>query len=149
MFLLNHFSRLQSRIKKQFCINQFVMALEQLTSPLLMFQDFMTQINSNLKNKQNLIKLFKEIYSNLFDESSTESQVEWGIIKRNFSKFMKDRFEAEFGVNGKNIMSLAETEIRRITKKLIEKDLAEYSKQYKSGNLGDFSPWLRYLNNVY
>ncbi len=120
-----------------------MIALEQLTSPLLMFQDYMAQISSNIKNKQNLLKLFKEIYLNLFDETSSESQVEWGIIKRNFSKFMKDRFEAEFGVDGKNIMSLAETDIRKIIKKLIEKDLAEYSKQYKSGNLGDFSPWLR------
>lgn len=130
-------------MKSQSCINQFIKALEQLTSPLLVFQDFMTQINANIKNRQNLSKLFEEIYENLFDNPSGESQIEWGIIKKSFSKFMRERFEAEFGAGAKNAQNMTEIDIRKTTKKLIERDLAEYAKQYKSGNLGDFSPWLK------
>lgn len=130
-------------MKNQLCIKQFIHALEQLTSPILLFQDYMQQINANAKNHQNLFKIFKEIYLDLFDEPTSESQVEFGIIKKQFSKYIKEKFETEFGTDGKNLTSLSETEIRRSVKKLIEKDLSEYTKLYQTGNLGDFSPWLR------
>ena len=130
-------------MKNQLCIKQFINALEQLTSPILLFQDYMQQINANVKNRQNLFKIFKEIYLDLFDEPTSESQVEFGIIKKQFSKYIKEKFETEFGIDGKNLTSLSETEIRRSVKKLIEKDLSEYTKLYQTGNLGDFSPWLR------
>jgi hypothetical protein len=39
--------------------------------------------------------------------------VEWGIIKRHFSKYIKEKFEVEFGLNGKNITQLQEAEIKQ------------------------------------
>lgn len=92
-----------------------------------------------------MYKLIQELYSNLLEDptNSETSQVEWGLIKKSFAKFMKERFEQEFGPSAKNITNLNEAEIKRINKKLIEKDLMEYSKQFKGGNLGDYSPWLK------
>ena len=111
-------------MKNQLCIKQFINALDQLTSPILLFQDYMQQINANVKNRQNLFKIFKEIYLDLFDEPTSESQVEFGIIKKQFSKYIKDKFETEFGTDGKNLTSLTENEIRRSVKKLIEKEVS-------------------------
>lgn len=135
-------------MKNQTCINQFINALEQLTSPIMLFQDCMQQIASNIKNRQHIFKLFEELYVYLFDDQCGEgSQVEWGIVKRHFSKFMKERFEGEFGLNGKSITQLQESEIRQKVKKLLDKDVNEYLNKHNvknsHGNLGDFSPWLK------
>ncbi len=136
--------KLKSKTNKIPYAKQFIASLEQLSNPNSIFRDFYEEINKNLKNRENLIKLFKDLYTNLIeynpsDDSSLDG-VEWGIIKKNFSKFIKPLFESEFGENGKLLACLGDSEISTKMKVLI-KEVAQYS--LKEGNLGDYSPWLK------
>ncbi len=129
--------------------NQFIASLEQLTNPNMLFKDYYEEFNKNLKNRDQMLKILQEMYVNLIDWSAAENDlqenthvVEWGIIRKNFARFLKPHFEAEFGEQGKNIASLTDAQIAEKVK-IIAKHLHDYAQTSKEGNLGEYSPWLK------
>ena len=128
----------------------------------------MVLIHGQAKNRSFISKTYKELYSNLLDfhipaptGSSSESSLEadnaiatkllnkndessckWDKMRSNFAKQFKQLFDAEFGVNGVNLDELSESELKEKIARLSVK-IQEYSLHSKSGNLGDFSIWLK------
>ncbi len=144
-------SKLKIRMHQIPLANQFIASLEQLTNPNMLFKDYYEEINKNLKNRDQLLKILQEMYVNLIDCTAaaedvalqdTTQQVEWGVIRKNFSKFLKPHFETEFGEQGKNITSLNDAQIVEKVK-VIGKLVQDYAQTSKEGNLGEYSPWLR------
>jgi DNA-dependent protein kinase catalytic subunit len=139
---------------------QFIAALEQLNTPHLMFKDYADEILKNLKNRELIVKNFQELFVNVVDwcsaagedgsgsgsvvtvDGSATQLVEWGVIRKNFAKFVKPQFEAEFGESGRNITGLSDAQIGERIKKLV-KIAEDYAKSSKDGNLGEYSPWLK------
>ena len=135
--------KIKDKIKRIPLVNQFIAALEQLNNPDLLFADYLNSIMTSSKEKY--FAIFKEFYFNMIDNSSEDSsfeQVDWGNIRKTFAKYLKPRFEAEFGENGQLIGSLAESAIKEKMKK-IRMEVNEFSKNIKDGNMGEYSPWLK------
>ena len=138
--------RLKSKMNQMHLANQFVASLEQLTNPNMLFQEYAEEINKNLKNREYLIRKFQELFINLIEYNSPDeentAQIEWGVMKKNFAKFLKPHFVAEFGQNGKLIVSLSDVEIGEKLKTL-KTHVSEYTQKTKEGGLGEYSPWLK------
>lgn len=137
--------QLKQKSKQVPLANQFIAALEQLTNPNLLFSDYINELSANLKNRDIIFKLFKEIYSNLIDfESQNENGlVEWGRIRNEFAKFAKPLFEKQFGSNAKMLSSLAESDIKSKIGQIYGEVTEYYKQKMITGNLGDYSPWLK------
>ncbi len=136
-------NKLKEKIKTSI-VNQFIQALEQLTSPVMLFKDYKTEIFNNIKNRENVVKIFREIYMNLIDESSSQHsiEVEWGKVRKTFAENIKTHFDEQFGVDGSSILHLSEESLREKFKKL-DSVIEAVNKNIKEGNLGDYSPWLK------
>lgn len=90
------------------------------------------------------------MYSSIIEDSSFESQelVEWGNIRKKFSKHMKPKFDAEFGANFQLMSGLSENAVIQKFRKL-NSEVDEYSRTVRDGNLGEYSPWLKsYKRNI-
>jgi DNA-dependent protein kinase catalytic subunit len=122
-------------------VNQFVAALEQLNTPDLLYKDYYQEIMSS--NRENHLKIFPKMYYDLIDYSSQDDsnldRVEWGNIRKNFSKELKKHFEQEFGKDAHLLRDLTEAGIKEKIRKIKAKTDLINSEE---GNLGQFSPWL-------
>jgi DNA-dependent protein kinase catalytic subunit len=135
--------KLKAKLGKMQIENQFVEALNQLNNPNLVFRDYITDINSNLKNRDVFLKICKEFYFNLVDVDSNENNsIEFGKIRKDFANFLKPLFVEEFGENGKFLNNLSEDELRGKFS-ILNSKVNDYVKQMKEGNLADYSPWLK------
>lgn len=111
----------------------------------------MCMLLQSSKNRIQVIKNYKEMYSNLFDctveakgsiQSSQESEglSNWGKIRQNFSKLFKKSFDDEFGVNGEKMKTLSDNDIQSKLRALSAK---LQNCPTMDGNIGDYSPWLK------
>jgi len=127
-------------------VSQFIGSLEQLTSPELLYQDFIRELYANLKNRDVFYRLFREMYLQLIEPNNADQ--EWGNMRKNFSKLIQSNFIAEFGEHGQNITSQSDEEIKQKFT-VLSKKVAEYAKAKPTGNLGEYSPWLkRFKRNI-
>ena len=136
--------KIKGKLKKIPLVNQFVAALEQLNSPELLFKDYLAEVLG--ASKENHFQIFPRLYFDLIDGGSSKDearnfgeQVEWGNIRKAYSKELKIHFNEEFGTNAQQLSSLTEAVIKEKMKKINGKVASLRS---EDGNLGQFSPWL-------
>ena len=67
---------------------------------------------------------------------------EWGNMRKNFSKSIKTQFASEFGKQGEKVTTLTDDELKKKFATL-SKQVADYAKIKRDGNLGEYSPWLK------
>lgn len=120
--------RIQASLSQSSLINQFIGALEQLTNPELLYQDYVREIHANLNNREAYCRLFKELYTNLIEETGDlSSQGEWGNMRKNFARHIGDHFKTLFGEHGQNIIRLTEEELKQKLA-LLTKEANDYAR---------------------
>jgi len=138
--------RLQTTLSNNILVSQFIGSLEQLTSPELLYQDFLRELFASLKNRDLFYRLFRDMFLQLIESNSADQ--EWGNMRKNFSKHIRPNFIAEFGETGEKITSLSDEEIKKKFS-VLSREVAEYAKTKRTGNLGEYSPWLkRFKRNI-
>jgi len=133
--------KIKSKLNRIPLVNQFVAALEQLNTPDLLFKDYFSEILST--TKVNHLEIFRKMYYDLIDYTSQDDsnidRVEWGNIRKSFSKELNKHFNEEFGENAQLLAGLNEATIKEKIRKIKSKMDSFRSEE---GNLGQFSPWL-------
>lgn len=145
---LNSFVQKISRhLKTQLpLIEKLIMALEHLNTPKLLFNDLVTEISNNLKKKDVMVDLFKDLHTSLIDiEAKTEF---CGRLWNEFSNFIKPLFVKEFGDQFRLLLQLSELDIKNKLQ-LISLKVNEFcQKKPMNGNLGDYSMWLKSFKRI-
>ena len=136
-------ARIQASIGQSSLVNQFIGALDQLTNPELLYQDYTREILANLSDREAFYRLFKGLYTNLIEETGDcSSQGEWGTVRRSFARHLSGRFKELFGEAGENVVQLGEEELKRKFA-VLSKEAHEYARVRREGSLGEYSPWLK------
>ena len=114
-------ARIQASIGQSSLVNQFIGALDQLTNPELLYQDYTREILANLSDREAFYRLFKDLYTNLIEETGDcSSQGEWGTVRRSFARHLSGRFKELFGEAGekgldRSIRDRADRDIRSMS----------------------------------
>lgn len=133
---INHYLKTQLPL-----VEQLVIALEHLNTPKLLFSDLITEINNNLKKNDIVIKLFRDLNNALIDLEAKSDFC--GRLWIEFSNFIKPLFSKQFGENFKLLTQLSELEIKNKLQNILIQVNEFCQKKPMSGNLGDFSIWLK------
>ncbi|CAF0815340.1 unnamed protein product [Brachionus calyciflorus] len=122
-------------------VGQFISALEHLNNPNLLLNDYCQEIGNNLKNRDILFKIFKDLNENLIQ---IEDKNEFcGRIWADSSQLIKPLFMKQFGPDFKLLPQLSELDIKQKIQKICSEVSEYYKQKIVSGNLGDYSPWLK------
>ncbi|XP_071960307.1 DNA-dependent protein kinase catalytic subunit-like [Antedon mediterranea] len=135
--------RIQDELAKVPMIESFINALNQLSNPDHLFKDWTKEIVQLFKapvlDKSAILKSFKQMYTALFDYSSSRGNADpgaavFGNFRRKFAQDFQKKVIAEFGKDGSKLAKKTvsascrkiQAEIER-TKRSIPSNIKEYS----------------------
>ncbi|OCT76787.1 hypothetical protein XELAEV_18031990mg [Xenopus laevis] len=132
-------NRIKSKLDKDNVAQDFIRALEQLSNPPMIFQDWWEDVSNELSkpnvNKNKIKELYKEMYTNLGNPKDHFM----GAFRRRFcEKYTKD-FDKAFGPEGSKLLNIKCDGFNKTVGPLITK-MKEQQKE--PGNLKEYSPWM-------
>lgn len=108
-----------------------------------LFKDYLSSMQSQIKNRTALIKTCSEMYAELIppNDDSDEND-KYSRMKIAFAKHAKAAIVKEFGIDGSELKNCSENEAKEKIKRVLS-HVNSYASQNKTGTLGDYSPWLK------
>ncbi|KAM9626909.1 DNA-dependent protein kinase catalytic subunit isoform 2-T2 [Trichechus inunguis] len=132
-------ARLKSKLDQGGVIQEFINALEQLSNPEMLFQDWTDDIKVELAknpiNKKSIEKMYDRMYATLGDPKVPGL----GTFRRKFAQAFGKEFDKHFGKGGSKLPTMRLSDFSNITTSLFLK-MSELSKA--PGNLRECSPWM-------
>ncbi|XP_023586416.1 DNA-dependent protein kinase catalytic subunit isoform X2 [Trichechus manatus latirostris] len=132
-------ARLKSKLDQGGVIQEFINALEQLSNPEMLFQDWTDDIKVELAknpiNKKSIEKMYDRMYATLGDPKVPGL----GAFRRKFAQAFGKEFDKHFGKGGSKLPTMRLSDFSNITTSLFLK-MSELSKA--PGNLRECSPWM-------
>ncbi|XP_075069595.1 DNA-dependent protein kinase catalytic subunit [Mixophyes fleayi] len=129
--------RIQSKLDKNWFIQDFIRALEQLSNPALMLQDWKDEIcNELLKiipDKNKIKMMYKEMYANLFNAKDPS----FGSFRKRFAETYAKKFDILCGKDGSQLCHK-----KAEFNKLVNNIKSEQGQKKEPGNLKEYSPWM-------
>ncbi|KAM9198416.1 DNA-dependent protein kinase catalytic subunit isoform 2-T2 [Dugong dugon] len=132
-------ARLKSKLDQGGVIQEFINALEQLSNPEMLFQDWTDDIKVELAknpiNKKSIEKMYDRMYATLGDPKVPGL----GAFRRKFAQAFGKEFDKHFGKGGSKLPTMRLSDFSNITTSLFLK-MSELSKA--PANLRECSPWM-------
>jgi DNA-dependent protein kinase catalytic subunit len=154
--------KIQSKLEMR-AVDDFVSALEQLTTPELAWKDVcendlkpLMEPEVSRRDKKALLQAWQQIYSSLFDfegrtglsaQSSeslygTPSSLSAGQKQKSFISAYRKKIEDKFGKDGHKLASMKWTDYAGFVGKLNNEMTGNLQKVVGRGLLKEYSPWL-------
>uniref|UniRef100_A0A803SLW3 DNA-dependent protein kinase catalytic subunit n=1 Tax=Anolis carolinensis TaxID=28377 RepID=A0A803SLW3_ANOCA len=131
--------RIKSKLDKEGVVRDFVHALEQLSSPMMLFKDWTEDIRNELGktkiNKNNIQRLYDGMYQNLGNLQAPGL----GLYRKQFIKKFGKEFDSHFGREGSKLLDMKSSDFNPVADSLLSK-MRECQKE--PGNLKECSPWM-------
>lgn len=131
--------RIKSKLDQGGEIQVFINALDQLSNPDMLFKDWVEDMKNELEknpvNKNNIVKLYKRMYSALGDLQAQGL----GPFRRKFIQAFGKEFDKSFGNGGSKLPTMKPSHFRSITDSLFARMRTNLK---PPGNLKEYSPWM-------
>uniref|UniRef100_A0A8D1F779 DNA-dependent protein kinase catalytic subunit n=1 Tax=Sus scrofa TaxID=9823 RepID=A0A8D1F779_PIG len=132
-------ARIKAKLDRGGVVQDFINALEQLSNPDMLFQDWMEDMKVELEktpvNKKKIEKMYERMYAALGDPQVPGL----GSFRRRFIQAFGKEFDKHFGRGGSKLHGMRLQDFSVIASSLLER-MGRASKA--PGNLKEFSPWL-------
>eukprot|EP00069_Balaena_mysticetus_P017385 bmy_10601T0 len=132
-------ARIKAKLDREGVVQDFINALEQLSSPEMLFKDWTEDIKLELEknpvNKKNIERMYERMYAALGDPQAPGL----GSFRRRFIQAFGKEFDTHFGRGGAKLPGMKLQDFCTITSSL----LGRMSRGSKApGNLKECSPWM-------
>ncbi|XP_013210333.1 DNA-dependent protein kinase catalytic subunit [Microtus ochrogaster] len=131
--------RIKSKLDQGGEIQVFINALDQLSNPDMLFKDWVEDMKNELEknpvNKNNIVKLYKRMYTALGDLQAQGL----GPFRRKFIQTFGKEFDKSFGNGGSKLPTMKPRHFRDITDALFVRMRTNLK---PPGNLKEYSPWM-------
>ncbi|KAM4688942.1 DNA-dependent protein kinase catalytic subunit [Discoglossus pictus] len=119
-------------------VQDFIKALEKLSNPSMVFQDWIEEVTNEISSKRNQSKIKKmceELYENLWSPRGFSM----GAFRKRFAEKHGKEFERICGKDGSKILNMKAEVFSKTTRQFLSK-IREGLKE--PGNLKEYSPWM-------
>ncbi|XP_068381983.1 DNA-dependent protein kinase catalytic subunit isoform X2 [Eschrichtius robustus] len=132
-------ARIKAKLDREGVVQDFINALEQLSSPEMLFKDWTEDIKLELEknpvNKKNIERMYERMYAALGDPQAPGV----GSFRRRFIEAFGKEFDTHFGRGGSKLPGMKLQDFCTVTSSL----LGRMSRGSKApGNLKELSPWM-------
>ncbi|KAM5158207.1 DNA-dependent protein kinase catalytic subunit [Mantella aurantiaca] len=132
--------RIQNKLDKNGLVGEIIKALEQLSNPAFVLQDWKDEVFIELSkvklDKSKIKELYKEMHSNLCDTKNPS----FGSFRKRFAEKYGKELDKFCGKDGSQLAAIKADEFNEkftpILRKIKEQQLKE------PGNLKEYSPWM-------
>uniref|UniRef100_F6UGH4 DNA-dependent protein kinase catalytic subunit n=1 Tax=Xenopus tropicalis TaxID=8364 RepID=F6UGH4_XENTR len=132
--------RIKSKLDKDNVAQDFIHALEQLSNPPMIFQDWKEEVSNELSKASVNRKRVKELYKELCATLGNVKDPFMGAFRRRFSEKYTKEFDKAFGPDGSKLLSMKSDQFSKSAEPLMVKMRSEQQKE--PGNLKEYSPWM-------
>ncbi|XP_063779765.1 DNA-dependent protein kinase catalytic subunit [Pseudophryne corroboree] len=128
--------RIQGKLDKYGLVQDFIRALEQLSNPEMILQDWKEKIFHELSKKKPDKNLIKEMYKEMYAELGNAKDPSFGPFRKRFAETYAKKFDQ---ICGKDGLQLSDKKIKEFDQ--LVSDIKEKQKK-EPGNLKEYSPWM-------
>ncbi|XP_075684227.1 DNA-dependent protein kinase catalytic subunit [Rhinoderma darwinii] len=132
--------KIQRKLDKNGLIKDFIQALEQLSNPALILQDWREEFNKEFakpRTDRNKIKMmYNEMYTNLGNANNPN----FGAFRRKFAEKYSKEFDKVCGKDGSVLSGMKADVFYKSFGLLVDKIRNEQTPE--PGNLKEYSPWM-------
>ncbi|KAM9308363.1 DNA-dependent protein kinase catalytic subunit [Gastrophryne carolinensis] len=132
--------RIQSKLDRNGTVGEFIKALEQLSNPALVLQDWKEEISmemsKNKSDKNKIKKMYKEMHANLCNAKD----IFFGPFRRMFAEKYAKELEKFCGKEGSALAAMKADQFNKNFGAIVMKIKEE--QKTEPGNLKEYSPWL-------
>ncbi|KAM8966776.1 DNA-dependent protein kinase catalytic subunit [Pelodytes ibericus] len=132
--------RIKDKLNRDGVVQDFIQALEQLSNPSMLFQDWLEEFNIELskpkRNKNKIKEMYNEMYSNLGNPHNPSN----GRFRKKFAEKYGKEFDKICGKEGAKILDMKPDVFTKTIGSLTAKLRGE--RQEEPGNLKEYSPWM-------
>ncbi|KAM4028882.1 DNA-dependent protein kinase catalytic subunit [Anomaloglossus baeobatrachus] len=130
--------KIQRKLDKNELIKDFIQALEQLSSPGLVLQDWKEEMCKELdkpkSDKSKIKKMYKEMHENIMNAKNPK----FGTFRRRLAEKYSKEFDRVCGKDGSLLSGMKANEFLKSFGELVDKIKGER----EPGNLKEYSPWM-------
>ncbi|XP_054250756.1 DNA-dependent protein kinase catalytic subunit [Indicator indicator] len=131
--------RIKSKLDRGGVVQDFVHSLEQLSSPIMLFKDWMEDVRNELVKAQRNKNKLKEMYEGMYKNLGNLEAPGLGLLRKRFIQAFGKDFEHHFGKGGSELLHMKASDFDAIATSLLSK----MNKTHKEpGNLKECSPWM-------
>ncbi|KAG8442079.1 hypothetical protein GDO86_011029, partial [Hymenochirus boettgeri] len=134
--------RIKSKLDRDGVAKDLICALQQLSNPDLLFQDWKEEMSNELSkakiNKNKIKEIYKEMYRNIGNANDTFT----GAFRRRFCEKYIRQFDNMFGIDGSKLLNMKADQFCKTVEPLMAKIRDEEQRNKEPGNLKEYSPWL-------
>ncbi|KAG9478931.1 hypothetical protein GDO78_012545 [Eleutherodactylus coqui] len=132
--------KIQNKLDKNGVIKDFIQALEQLSNPALILQDWKEEVYKELSkprpDRSKVKIMYKEMYANLGDAKNPN----FGTFRRRFAEKYSKEFDKVCGKDGSILSGMKGDVFSKCFGSLVDKIRRE--QKTEPGNLKEYSPWM-------
>uniref|UniRef100_A0A672TUE1 DNA-dependent protein kinase catalytic subunit n=1 Tax=Strigops habroptila TaxID=2489341 RepID=A0A672TUE1_STRHB len=131
--------RIRNKLDRGGVVQDFVCSLEQLSNPIMIFQDWVEDVKNELVKAQRNKNKLKEMYEGMYKSLGNLDAPGLGLLRKRFIQAFAKDFDHHFGKGGSVLLDMKISDFNAITISLRSK----MNKNHKEpGNLKEISPWM-------
>ncbi|XP_042320371.1 DNA-dependent protein kinase catalytic subunit [Sceloporus undulatus] len=131
--------RIKSKLDQEGVVQDFVHALEQLSSPVMLFKDWTEDIRNEMGRTKRDKNTIQQLYDRMYQNLGNLHAPGLGLFRKQFIQKFGTELDSHFGKGGSKLLDMKSSAFNTVAESLLSK-MREC--QREPGNLKECSPWM-------